>query len=498
MVWDGEVLNYTPWRDLIDKELQNFQTEEEKIFFVASHISCTKMISFIKNCSSTEDMFMCLDAEAATVYEVITDMKDELNDLPTFPEDYCIENSNIKQLVMYIRTRRKNQFSPGGSYMPHDPSEFVFLYANKLSRRNAEELMRISKESDDIEYILKFLYNIQRTNNIMQWSTDRVARKRIPIVVSKEKVMTPAKQVIKSKLSRIRKKFYLHHDEHTANEYKREVRKYLKVFKPNRKERKKWETKIQKTCNDVIQPMLCPEPAGACRNDSESEEVQNDSESEEVKNDSEIAPQATLCLPEVPESDSEVEEELFLPSVPQENPGDQDDDLHRRLKRLKKKERRSTPIQLVPARTVHIPQSTRPVATAPVTKNTLLPGQKNDEKDLTTYVTQKTPGNDEETTYLDEAIKNDMNKNIPQQVLFLLLLMMMVLTESVKKLNGRINQPPAKCHCNCYRKTAEVLPAERLAEFPLWPDLKVRAVLWIQSRLKVACRWVTDMLMEME
>ena len=120
------------------------------------------------------------------------------------------------------------------------------------------------------------------------------------------------------------------------------------------------------------------------------------------------------------------------------------------------------------------------------------------EKDLTTNVTQKTPGNDEETTYLDEAIQNDMNKNIPQQVLFLLLLMMTVLTESVKKLNGRINQPPAKCHCNCYRKAAEVLPAERLAKFPLWPDLKVRAVLWIQSRLKVSCQWVTDLFMEIE
>ena len=92
MVWDGDVLNYTSWGDLILKELHNFQTEEEKIFFVASHISCTKMISFIKNCSSTEEMFMCLDAQAATAHEVLIDMTDELNDLPTLPEDDCIEN----------------------------------------------------------------------------------------------------------------------------------------------------------------------------------------------------------------------------------------------------------------------------------------------------------------------------------------------------------------------------------------------------------------------
>ena len=123
MVWDGEVLNYTPWRDLIDKELQNFQTEEEQIFFVASHISCTKMISFIKNCSSTEEMFMCLDAQASAAHEMLIEMKDELNDLPTLPEDedYCIENSNIQQLVMYIRASRKNKI-----FRPYDLNEFVF------------------------------------------------------------------------------------------------------------------------------------------------------------------------------------------------------------------------------------------------------------------------------------------------------------------------------------------------------------------------------------
>ena len=121
LVWDGEVLNYISWRDLIDKELQNFQTEEEQIFFVASHISCTKMISFIKNCSSTEEMFMCLDAQAATAREVLIDMRDELNDLPTLPEDYCIEHSNIQQLVMYIRASRKNKI-----FRPYDFNEFVF------------------------------------------------------------------------------------------------------------------------------------------------------------------------------------------------------------------------------------------------------------------------------------------------------------------------------------------------------------------------------------
>ena len=33
LVWDGEVLNYISWRDLIDKELQDFQTEEKPSYF---------------------------------------------------------------------------------------------------------------------------------------------------------------------------------------------------------------------------------------------------------------------------------------------------------------------------------------------------------------------------------------------------------------------------------------------------------------------------------
>ena len=33
MVWDGEVINYIPWRDLIKKELEDFQSEEVKMFF---------------------------------------------------------------------------------------------------------------------------------------------------------------------------------------------------------------------------------------------------------------------------------------------------------------------------------------------------------------------------------------------------------------------------------------------------------------------------------
>ena len=135
MVWDGEVMNYTPWRDLIKKELQNFQSEEEKMFFVASHISCTKMLLFIKDCSSTEEMFMCLDTKDATVLEVLSDMEDDLKNLTSLPENYQFENQNIQALIMYIRACRKNDC------LFYGPRRFALSFQDKLSRRNAKELL---------------------------------------------------------------------------------------------------------------------------------------------------------------------------------------------------------------------------------------------------------------------------------------------------------------------------------------------------------------------
>ena len=216
MVWNGEVINYIPWKKLIQNEIQDlsceFSSEEEEMFFVASHIENKQMIAFIKDCSSIEEIFLCLDAQNSTIREVLCDMKDELDNLPSLPENENIENENIQALIMYIRAHRKNVG------LPYGPRQFAYEYAKKLSERNAKEILKISTEKDDVEDILKFLYNIQRINNRMQWIP---ARKRIPVVkygpsqidVSREKSMTSAqKQVmVKSKLSRLRKQFYLWH-----------------------------------------------------------------------------------------------------------------------------------------------------------------------------------------------------------------------------------------------------------------------------------------------
>ena len=43
------------------------------------------MIAFIKDCSSIEEMFLCLDAQNATILEVLYDMKDDLDNLSTLP-----------------------------------------------------------------------------------------------------------------------------------------------------------------------------------------------------------------------------------------------------------------------------------------------------------------------------------------------------------------------------------------------------------------------------
>ena len=79
LVWDGEVLNYIPWKKLIQNEIQDlsceFSSEEEEMFFVASHIENKQMIAFIKDCSSIEEIFLCLDAQNSTIY----DMKDEFH-----------------------------------------------------------------------------------------------------------------------------------------------------------------------------------------------------------------------------------------------------------------------------------------------------------------------------------------------------------------------------------------------------------------------------------
>ena len=552
MVWDGEVLNYTSWRNLIEKELQSFQTEEEQIFFVASHISCTKMISFIKNCSSTEDMFMCLDAEAATVHEVLRDMKDELYDLPTLPEDYCIENSNIKQLVMYIRTRRKNQFSPGGIYLPHDPNEFAFLYANKLSRRNAEELMRISKESDDIEYILKFLYNIQRTNNIMQWIP---ARKRIPVVkygpsqdgsfmqiaVSKEKAMTSTqKQVmIKSKLSRLRKKFYLRCDENTANEYVREVHKYLRIFKPKRREKEKWERKIQKTCIDIKQPMSenadksgmasegtkLPDQAPPVEGEKVEITSPDGGEKAEISEEAESVP--TLCFPEIPKEDPGDDE-------------DPDEEIHRRLKKLKKKVstvKKTTlllkqenneeifdndPATLIyPTRceTVGACQDSRPgIASGSATHFTTQPtrsvtlihpvGAGQDVQPgiacgSASQVSRTTHEEQEFYSWLDNQIVlkdnmlpkqngNERTMNVAEKTLLTLLTVMLILMSTMMK--KMKDESPMETHHECrYKKTNGPKKSFAMISLTLC-YLKSK----IRNRLKIAHQWVMNLLMEIE
>ena len=134
LLWDGQVLNYRPWKSLIESELQKCQTEKEKMFFIESHISCKKMLSLIEDCLSTTEIFTCLNAQTAIWRNLLCDMKDGLKNITLAPEDYQIENQNVQALIRYIRACRKNDY-------PICPS-FVEDCQNKLSKRNSEELMR--------------------------------------------------------------------------------------------------------------------------------------------------------------------------------------------------------------------------------------------------------------------------------------------------------------------------------------------------------------------
>ena len=67
MVWDGEVINYIPLRELIKKELEDFQSEEEKVIW--HHLDAWNPIN-----------------------EVLCGMQNDLKNLTSFPESYHIEN----------------------------------------------------------------------------------------------------------------------------------------------------------------------------------------------------------------------------------------------------------------------------------------------------------------------------------------------------------------------------------------------------------------------
>ena len=148
MAWDGKILNYTSWKNLIKKKLEDFQSEEEKVFFVVSHIRAMEMKALIEDCSSAEDIWHHLDAWNP-IEEVLCGMKMDLNNLTSYPESYQVENHNIQALLSYVRACRRNDMLG-----PHWLEVRQFLASFKDKLRNPEKLEGIS----DIEEFLKFLW----------------------------------------------------------------------------------------------------------------------------------------------------------------------------------------------------------------------------------------------------------------------------------------------------------------------------------------------------
>ena len=453
--------------------------------------------------------------------------------------------------------------------MPYNHNDFVFRYANKLSRRNAEELMKISKESDDMD-VLKFFYNIQKTNNIMQRSKDRVARKRIPVVkygpsqdgsfmqidVSRGKSMTSAqKQVmVKSKLSRLRKKFYLWCDEHTANKYVQEVHKYLRTFKPKRREKEKWERRIQKTCSDIKKPMSenvdksgmasegtkLPDQAPPVEGEKVEITSPDGGEKAEISEEAESVP--TLCFPEIPKEDPGDDE-------------DPDEEIHRRLKKLKKRvstvkkntlvlkqENNEQMFENVPAtliyptrcETVGACQDGRPGiaggsvtqvhTTQPMRSATLIhpvgasqdvqPGiacgsasqvsrtgesgykqisHRPGDRDNDTHNEQEFHSwLDNQLVLNDDMLPKQNKQSVTEKTILTVLAVMLILMSTMMK--RMQNESPKEAHHECrYKKTNEPKKSFAMISLTLC-YLKSK----IRNRLKIAHQWVMNLLMEIE
>ena len=468
---------------------------------------------YLLDCSNIGELFQCLDAQNSSIYEAVLNLKEDLNKLPSLPEGEAQENKNIQKIIRFIRILRKNKMNL--------PFNFASDCANKLSKENCMRIIEMQNKNsdlDDIESFSKLLYKIQAVNVQMMATSERLS----PVVTTREKTLVaPKKKIIKSKLSRIRKRFYLTRDENTAVIYQQEVDRYVRNFKMTPHEQNGWKKKIEQTYNDV-KPLVDkeenPQDDENDENLTQSEEVENNSKSEEVENDSEIAPQdegeeAELCLPEVPESDSEVEEEMFLPSVPQENPGDQDDDLHRRLKRLKKKERRSTPIQ-----------STCPTISSKEEYEKTFENESTPKKFTLSVVSEqdttacgsryqsvparpvRTPQYGEQDVkyyrWLDTQMMAPMNQDGPHvtektpgnDMVKILIILMSSMMTMMKKTS---NDSPALPCCRCKKINGfeSAAPESSFATISLTLcDLKSK----IRSKLKVAYQWITNLLMEIE
>ena len=143
------------------------------------------------------------------------------------------------------------------------------------------------EENLTIEDIKKFLYERHSVNTqVIDWRRkSRGEEKKLLDVSAKQKTLVPP--WILSKLSRIRKKFYLNCDIDTATVYNIEVQRAARHFTMTPAETQKWRKRVEKTFNDV-KPLVVEE-----NNSKDVENVPPIKDEEDTKKISDIGVPST-------------------------------------------------------------------------------------------------------------------------------------------------------------------------------------------------------------
>ena len=541
-------------------ELEKFhcENEEQKLFYVKKNIvgrMKSQIKDYLLDCFNIGELFECLDAQNSCIYEAVRNLKEELNKLPLLPEGEAQENKNIQKIIRFIRILRKNKMNL--------PFNFASDCANKLSKENCKgiiEMQNKNSDLDDIESFSKLLYNIQAVNVQMMATSERLS----PVVTTREKTLVaPKKKIIKSKLSRIRKRFYLTRDENTAVIYQREVDRYVRNFKMTPHEQNGWKKKIEQTYNDV-KPLVDKEEnpqddendenlpqeildiPDSCEEKAVREDFAEKNVVENPKDDENVNPMDDAVVkedsdenimdpPDVFSNNPHIEDEddeFTLPNVPDEVPGeldDKDEILHVRLKELKKfrkkhfNEKKKEKVALIVA--PFMPTQSAGAKDIPFCPANLKPdtghnlGNTSREAHVTCHVEE--PGNKgpyEETSTkfvhscdlkpcgqkspqsdFNEELKDNPNENGPQPMLFLWTILMMILIDSIQKMNKRMDLPPARCSCHYSKETARVLAVTKLTMITSglkagMLEIQRRTVKWIKQRKEEILNWTIQFL----
>ena len=96
-------------------------------------------------------------------------------------------------------------------------------------------------------------------------------------------------------------------------------------------------------------------------------------------------------------------------------------------------------------------------------------------------------------------MKDNPNENGPQPMLFLWTILMMILIDSIQKMNKRMDLPPARCSCHYSKETARVLAVTKLTMITSglkagMLEIQRRTVKWIKQKKEEIRNWTIQFL----